>query len=404
MRRLSKKVIRKIKSIIAKTIPHNVSYRPKDVYENVQEYLHEDNRKKPAPAYKELYPSYTSVINIDEEFYSKCADYMDLPRQAAIPTAYIVEIPHGRLHTDTVFSVAIISRDNKLVGGVSYQMGKNKAKENSIFEQTFFITPKKYSGTAFHLLIGGSGDNNYFHWLFDALCRIHLLQKSGWFDRIDYFIVPGFELGYQKDTLRLLGIDDNKIIPGNVETHIVADSLVATNYVRYHSHVPAWACSFLKNNFPKVIEAGERVYPYVYVSRNDSDKRFVINENELVNFLAEYGFKKVELGNMTFQQQVNLFGSAKVIIGPHGAGWANLVFCEPGTTAIELFASEYIIPVYYDLANKAGVNYQYMACESDASAENVKQGMRLNLLVDLNQLKPMLETIMEKYSAESNSY
>jgi hypothetical protein len=402
MRRLSKKVIRKIKSIIAKTIPHNLSYRPKGAYETIHEYLLVKNNTK--SSYQELYPGYTSVIDIDAEFYSKCADYMDLPLQAAIPTSYIIKIPNGRLHTDSTHSVAIISADNKLIGGISYQMGNDKPEENSIFDQTFFVAPKRYAGTAFHFLIGGAGDNNYFHWLFDALCRIHLLRKSGWYNQIDHFIVPGYELGYQQDTLRLLGIDESKIIAGNIETHIIADTLIATNYVRYHSHIPTWACSFLKNSFPKVIEAGEKVYPCVYVSRNDSDKRFVINETELVNFLSKYGFKKVELGNMTFQQQVNLFGSAKVIIGPHGAGWANLVFCEPGTTAVELFANEYIIPVYYDLANKAGVTYEYMVCESDASAENVKQGMRLNIIVDVNRLKPMLETIMEKYSAESNSY
>jgi hypothetical protein len=53
---------------------------------------------------------------------------------------------------------------------------------------------------------------------------------------------------------------------------------------------------------------------------------------------------------------------------------------------------------------KLGLNYQYMACESDASAENVKQGMRLNIIVDVNRLKSILESILEKYSTESNSY
>src|SRR5687767_14839811 len=118
MRHLTKKIVRKIKSIISKTIPHNIAYRPVGVYETAQEYIVANKANQ--PKYKELYPAYKSEIAIDAEFYSKCADYMDLPLEADFPASYILQVPGGRLHTDTIGSVAIISHDNKLIGGVSY--------------------------------------------------------------------------------------------------------------------------------------------------------------------------------------------------------------------------------------------------------------------------------------------
>jgi capsular polysaccharide biosynthesis protein len=117
--------------------------------------------------------------------------------------------------------------------------------------------------------------------------------------------------------------------------------------------------------------------------------------------LDEFGFKTIELGSLSFAEQVSLFASAKVIIGPHGAGLANLVFCRKGTTVIELFADDYVFPLYYDLANKVELKYDYLICSSDAKATNVKQGMKLNMYVDLDRLKPKLESLLELYSSRS---
>jgi capsular polysaccharide biosynthesis protein len=37
-----------------------------------------------------------------------------------------------------------------------------------------------------------------------------------------------------------------------------------------------------------------------------------------------------------FRTHIEQFAAAAVVIAPHGAGLANLVFCAPGTTVIEL--------------------------------------------------------------------
>lgn len=402
MRHLSRRIIRKLKSILVQLVPYNISYKPKGTYSTINDYISSSGEKQSKAV--TIYPAYMSTLSITKDFYSHCSTYLQSPVIASIPPAVLVEVPNGRLHTDKITSVAVVSHDNRLIGEVSYQMGKQKPEGNIIFKQNYFTRPKRYKGVAFHILIGGSGDNNYFHWLFDALPRIHLLKKSGWFDKVDWFIVPSHKRGFQKDTLRLLGIDESKIVEGHRETHIQADTMLVSTYVRYYGHIPEWACKFLRESFLQIKTPEVNTYSYIYISRNDSNIRYVMNEPALLSVLDEYGFKKVELGALSFAEQVSLFASAKVIVAPHGAGLANLVFCKKGTSVIELFAEDYVIPLYYDLANKVELNYNYLICESDAKANNVKQGMRLNILVDLKKIKVTLSSTLELHSAKSMDF
>ena len=73
------------------------------------------------------------------------------------------------------------------------------------------------------------------------------------------------------------------------------------------------------------------------------------------NFLMQYLLKKdfvpVRLGEIMFSEQVDLFNNANYIIGLHGAGFANLAFCKPGTKVIE-FRSSTSGQLYENIAKK----------------------------------------------------
>ena len=44
----------------------------------------------------------------------------------------------------------------------------------------------------------------------------------------------------------------------------------------------------------------------------------------------------LRLSDFHFSDQVQLFNQAECVVGLHGAGFANLAFCEPGTNILEL--------------------------------------------------------------------
>ena len=70
--------------------------------------------------------------------------------------------------------------------------------------------------------------------------------------------------------------------------------------------------------------------------------RFIVNENSIMELLANIAserglkFNAVYLENENFKNQVALMARTKILVGLHGAGLVNCLFCEPGTKVIEI--------------------------------------------------------------------
>ena len=383
------RINRKINRTIEQYIPYNQSYKPTGYYSALQEYT--ENSKTEC---KEIYPPEQSELKVPEELFAFAQRFHPMPKKGVQHAACITGVKKGRIYTDTTHYAAVISEDNKVIGDISLQIGSTNPEDSLIFRQRYFTTPLALKGNAFHTLIGGSGENNYFHWMIDSLPRIHLLEKAGWLNEINWFIVPKHSLPYQKDTLRLLGIDVTKIVEGHSVPHIQADTLFATTFVRNIEHIPFWACEFLRNKFlpaaQKIIEAPKRIY----ISRYDSNSRNVKNENEVMNVLSKYGFKKVILSDLTFAEQVGLFEQAEFVVAPHGAGLTNLVFCRKGTQVIELFAQEYTPLFYADLASKLGLNYNYLISTTHPVARDLKSAMNKEIQVPVDKLSELVQEMI----------
>ena len=72
--------------------------------------------------------------------------------------------------------------------------------------------------------------------------------------------------------------------------------------------------------------------------------------------MLENNFVSVKLHEIKFIEQVDLFYNADCIVGLHGAGFANTVFCKPRTKVIE-FRSSNAGPVIVNLAKTNNLNY-----------------------------------------------
>ena len=68
----------------------------------------------------------------------------------------------------------------------------------------------------------------------------------------------------------------------------------------------------------------------IYIDRKDSvsntrNLRSILNEDQIIEFLKNK-FEILTLSNYSFKEQVRVINNAKVIVGLHGAGFANFVF------------------------------------------------------------------------------
>ena len=117
---------------------------------------------------------------------------------------YIVK--KARIFTDNNENVAII-KNNFLLPYISYQQinGQFKNfKHNSALKKGTPSFTKKIKGKIFNLCQGDSG-NNYFHFIFDILPKIYLLNSKINLKKIDYFYVSDLK-SWQIKIFNIIGI------------------------------------------------------------------------------------------------------------------------------------------------------------------------------------------------------
>ena len=255
------------------------------------------------------------------------------------------------LYTDRIHDTAII-KNNKIINGPSFQLRNNKnvsCENNSVFEKGTPRFKKKISGKVLSLLTGGGGNTNYWHWLFDVLPRLMIMDSLTQNYRIDYYLLPELSKKFQYQTLDILNIPKSKRLSSKHFRHIYSDEIIVTShpYTLLNDpdldslNIPKWIIKYIKEKFLKPMindKMNLKNYPSkIFINRKDGTSfRYIINENEVEKRLLEKGFTSVTLSEYEFIDQVALFYNVKQIVGLHGAGFANIIFCKPNTKVIEL--------------------------------------------------------------------
>ncbi len=95
----------------------------------------------------------------------------------------------------------------------------------------------------------------------------------------------------------------------------------------------------------------------VYISRKNSSRSFD-NESDVEKMLKKQGYDVVYCELLTFAEQIALFQSASTVIAAHGAGLANLVWCQPGAHVFELFSPKHFNDCYARLSKSMQLSYK----------------------------------------------
>ena len=298
----------------------------------------------------------------------------------------VYKITGGKLYTDRIQDTAVII-DNKIVEGPSFQLrgtrGSNSEIVNSNVRDNIVLevgTPRRLrnlNGIVLSLLTGGAGNENYWHWLYDVLPRIGLCNKFVRLSEIDFFLLPNLSKKFQNETLDCLNIPKHKRLSSEKYRHIKAKELIVTdhpvvvtgNSTRDIQNIPRWIMLWLNSNFcDQKVTKNKKIKNKIYLERDfatleNIPERSVSNENEVKSYLLKKDFVPVRLGEIMFSEQVDLFHNADYIIGLHGAGFANLAFCKPGTKVIE-FRSSTAGQVIENIAKKNNLNYNSIITEA----------------------------------------
>jgi capsular polysaccharide biosynthesis protein len=321
-------------------------------------------------------------------------------RTYGITSAFVCIIPNGRVIRKTV-----ITPDDMILADLSQAPSLSNTQHLGIYYSLRLPKVKHLSGTAI-VLRPSSG--NYFHWMFESLAGLYMLEKSGFsLEDVDYCILQNCCSAYQRNTLISLGVPQSKIIKTVDHPHLKADFLIAPS-LPFNPFLPdrglgstEWVCHFLRNKFldSKQINFPPIFKKRIYISRGDAFKRKVINESELIEYLESVGFAIVDnLSTMSVTEQALLFSSASMVIAPHGAALANLVFCQPGTIVVELFSPNWIYPCYANLCYLMSHEYRYFIASSGSTGNRGENAF--DTVTSLRKRRDAPLGIVRRYAAD----
>lgn len=388
--RINRRIKNRIFYLLVNKLRLNIKFRPFGV-KKVVRVTSADSK------YFELGLPQLSVVNVDEKYMSIWSPYMKPVVSYQTDGDFMVTIRNGRIFCADPNNIAVISADNYVLEEVSFQWENYTiadVKQNRIFKIKGFPKPKAYKGRVFSLLSGWAARNYYYHWVFETIPKLHILKSSGDWDKVDYFLVPGMAFRYQREYLDHFGITPDKIISEEDVHHIQADELMVTSHVKQFDHHPKWICDFLYDSFTSKITI-KSPQDLVYVARGDAARsRRVANESKLIEMLRSYGFEAYYLTSLSVKDQVKLFNSARVIVGTHGGGLSNYVFCRPGTKVLEFYPDQYIRPIFLDIAEKRELEYHYQVFPADGKAENTIEGEGLGLTVDVEMVRTAIVALL----------
>ena len=261
----------------------------------------------------------------------------------------LYNIKNARIYTDNNENVAII-KNNLLLPNVSFQQvyGKLKnTKYNSVIKKGTPSFVKKIKGKVFNLSQGSSG-NNYFHFIFDIVPKIYLLRSKINLKDIDYFYISDPKK-WQIEILKILGINKNKLLSSKKYNHIFADEIYAVDHPWYNK-------GFVYYNVKKIPKwiIHKNRETFFYKSKHNSKKKIFLDRSlssynhcqigniEVVNkLIAKKKVKSYRTEKLSLKSKINLLRNSAVVIGAHGAAFANIIFCRPKTKIIEIIPANH---------------------------------------------------------------
>jgi hypothetical protein len=210
------------------------------------------------------------------------------------------------------------------------------------------------------------GHRNYFHWMTQALPTIdYAVHRHG--QGANVCIALPQLISWQEESLRLLRYDGVRRV--TLEDPAKHYLLPTAEYSEILNGGTAFALSeTTRRTYARLRQSIEpplfRDKKKIYVARTDASNRRMRNEATIIREVQRRGFEVIAPGSMTVAEQIGLFRTANLVIGSHGAGLTNIVFCDPGTIVYELLSAHYTNACFCNLAYVCGLRYWADAFDS----------------------------------------
>lgn len=209
------------------------------------------------------------------------------------------------------------------------------------------------------IVLFGPYDWNYAHQIHEFLIRVVYLKKKNF----DIIYLP---LNLKK----IISSRTYKKIFKNKSFKFYSNSkdLIFKN-VNYLSHIENRfqnyylnkSFFFIRNETQKIYLTGKN--HFIFISRNKTKTRKLLNEEILYNKLKRFGFKRILFEDLSIDRQIEISVNCKIMIGYHGAGIANCIYMNKNSFLIEIFNKNYTHPHFKLFSDIQKINYYSINCK-----------------------------------------
>jgi len=279
------------------------------------------------------------------------------------------------------------ARISKVPTGIAFNLGGDWRYLNSLADiyHYFRVSGKTIFGPVSKTIerayvLPRTGTSNYYCSLLNrlpALYAYHLLD-------LDLPIVSTYPLSeIEFYFAEKMGID-----VGNIECCEEGDLVIEKAFVPILADLKILFARYCMSLPKAVSQFGERIY----ISRANATDRKMANEKELEQLLSSNGFDIVAMEKFELEEQMAIAGNAELIVAPHGAGLANMIFSKSGTSIFEFVPEYYMQSSFRQLAIDCGHNYSMQLGTRETSC--ITEHGTVSWVVNLEQFKTVLDDIL----------
>lgn len=251
-----------------------------------------------------------------------------------------------------------------------------------------FLPDRARLGTLIY--IHDTYSNGFFHWICDCLPKL-VAAESILLEHNALLIIPNsYKLQpYVQYTLDALGIsyrfgNANEIIDSR-KLYVINPVARSGNFKTEHMRLIRDKMSRPKSHFDTRNK--------IYVSRKYSHRRFLQNEELLVDFLIDKNFMVIYPEEKCLQEQVELFSNCSLLVGLHGGGLTNMIFMPENSNVIEIrLENDTRNNCYFALSSSLGVNYYYIEAKSISKFGDVQN---TDLELPISEIEKVLLEVPE---------
>lgn len=308
-----------------------------------------------------------------EETIALCHD-LGYDFQPGEPTTFI---RHDRVHSLEVMSCGVV-RLNRM-----YCLYTDFGNRYAILD---FSKPRHHTD---HVIAVWShvwlGFHHFLSELFPKICRLREeFGKDLGGAKICY---PMVHRRYEKELLEMLEIPADQIIDSKRIGGVTADKLTIVPMAGWFQGNPNVELLRQQLVQPTSAKGPERLY----LSR--TGRRRCLNDEPIIKRCKELGFVVVDESSRTIAEQIALYRDAKILFGPHGSAFTNMVWAQPGAHIIEMVPTTFDVTYHAALTQSLGHRYTKISCANGPTATS---GVTIDFKADVDEVLKFLEEVAER--------